>query len=226
MVHTKVFKDIQGFFMPYWSHSCKVEVWVNFQLNSFSKMFGESLRASQLKCPAGTSLTFTYLYIYQSYYQNKKNMVATAHKWTFKFTTEYHKHMGNRFRCFVAYKIRSEKWSWFGSIALLFCFALFCFCFFLPRGHYHTNIHATLPCRTNILAVPLSICPPIQTRLKCKLDIWCCDVSDNTAAIPQSPHTHTEIFKCSHTHPVPQTKYRVYPHCRDTDRWDEMLGQK
>lgn len=44
---------------------------------------------------------------------------------------------------------------------------------------------------TNILVLPPSICLSIQTRLKCKLDIWCCDVSDNTA-FPQPPIIHTQ----------------------------------
>lgn len=54
-------------------------------------------------------------------------------------------------------------------------------CRFLLLGGNHTTI----------LLLPPSICPAIQTRLKCKLDIWCCDVCDNTAAHPQPAHIHT-----------------------------------
>lgn len=43
--------------------------------------------------------------------------------------------------------------------------------YFLLLGGHHTNI----------ILLPLSICPSIQMRLKCKLDIWCCDVCDNIA---------------------------------------------
>lgn len=60
---------------------------------------------------------------------------------------------------------------------------------------------------TNIFHHLLSICPSIQTRLKCELDIWCCDVSDNTAPVP-STHplcsiTFVNIHKNVHTQSPP-----------------------
>ena len=67
---------------------------------------------------------------------------------------------------------------------------------FLLLGGHHTNI----------FHLPFSIFPSIQTRMKCKLDIWCCDVSDNTGATPEPPHKTKQTHKHAWTHCVVNAK--------------------
>lgn len=56
---------------------------------------------------------------------------------------------------------------------------------FLLRGGRRSSVLRLLFLRSSI-----------QTRLKCKLDIWCCDVCDNTCTHAPSVLTHTH----AHTH--------------------------
>lgn len=85
---------------------------------------------------------------------------------------------------------RNSEWFFYTSKIICCSCAQpkFCSHLFLLLGGHHTNI----------LVLPLSICPSIQTRLKCKLDIWCCDVSDNTAATLPPPRTQTHECTCTY----------------------------